>query len=242
MSGNINSTVWRTLARFSRLPAKALHARGFTITELTVVISLIGILTVSMLAVFTNYFAVITRNNILVDMTNDSQNLLRATVEELRYGAGVRQTNAVPDPNGPSGGWNTSNTNFVIIIPIPAMNASKNYIIDPDTGDPYSNELVYFKQGTTLYKRMLANTSAAGNTTKTTCPASIASASCPADRQLTQNVKDMNFILYDQDDGLTTNTALARSVKIDLLLERDTFGEPLVFNNSIRVTLRNNFQ
>lgn len=215
---------------------------GFTVVELITVISIIGILSVSLLAVFTNYLAIITRNNLLVDMTSDSQNLLRATVEELRYGSGVRQTNAIADPNGPSGGWNTTNTNFVIIIPIPAVDSSKNYIIDPDTGDPYANELVYFKEQKTLFKRTLANPNAAGNIAVTTCPAAIATTSCPADRQLTENVRNMNFTLYDQDDNLTANTALARSTKIDLQLERDTFGDPLRFDNTIRVTLRNNFQ
>lgn len=220
---------------------KASKNPGFTIVELLVVISIIGILSVSLLAVFTNYFAILTRTNILVDMTNDSQNLLRATVEELRYGAGVRQTNVLADSNSPSGGWNTSNTNFVIIIAIPAVNASKAYIIDPDTGEPYNNELVYFKNNKTLYKRTLANVNALGNTAMTSCPIALATPACPPDKKLTENVKDMNFTLFDQDDILTTNTLLARSVKIDLQLERDTFGDPLVFDNTIRVTLRNNF-
>lgn len=214
---------------------------GFTIVELLVSISLIAIISVSMLAVFTNYLGIITRNNVLVDMTGDSQNLLRTTVEELRYGAGVRQTNAINDPHGPSGGWNTANTSFVIIIAVPAVNASGEYIIDASTGQPYRNELVYFKQNRTLFKRTLAHPDATGNKSVTSCPETFVSSSCPADKKLTENVKDMNFTLYDQDDTLTTNTQMARSVKIDLQLERDTFGDPIRFDNSIRVTLRNTF-
>lgn len=214
---------------------------GFTIVELVVVMTILATISVSLITVMSNYLVIITRNNHLVDMTTTSQNLLRSTVEELRYGAGVRQTNSVADSNGPSGGWNTANTNFVIIIAVPAVDANNDYIIDTDTGDPYNNELVYFKQGTTLYKRTLAHPEATGNRTRTSCPAASASSTCPADRLLATDVKDMNFILYDQDNALTTNTLLATSVKIDLILERDTFGEPLSFSNSIRVTLRNNF-
>ncbi|MEK7603158.1 MAG: type II secretion system protein [Patescibacteria group bacterium] len=214
---------------------------GYTIPELIVSITLLGIISVSILAIFMNYFVVITRNNTIVDMTTDAQNLLRSTVEELRYGAGVRQTNSISDANGPGGGWNTSNSDFVIIIAMPATDASGNYIIDSLTGSPYNNEFVYFKSGTILYKRTLANTGAVGNSEKTSCPSASASTTCPADTKLIENVSNMIFTLYDQDDISTANALLARSVKIDLTMQRDTFGDPLVLNNNIRVTLRNTF-
>lgn len=220
---------------------KKLTSTGFTIIELTLSIVILGILLISLLAVFTNYLVLITRNNVLIDMTADSQNLLRSTVEQLRYGAGVRQSNTISDANGPGGGWNTSNTSFVIIIAVPAQNSSKNYIIDSLTGEPYANELVYYKQGADLYRRTLANPSATGNTLKTSCPAAVATSSCPADIKLTSNIKTMSFTLYDQDNALTTNPLLARSIQIDLSLEKDTFGQPLSLDNSIRISLRNNF-
>lgn len=217
------------------------NAAGYTLPELAVIIAIIGVLSVSMLGVFGNYLAIITRNSKLVDMTTESQNLLRSTVEELRYGAGVRQTNTITDSNGPGGGWNTTNTSFVIIVAMPALDSSDEYIIDEDTGDPYNNELVYFKSGTTLHKRTLANPNATGNTARTSCPAAAVTSTCPLDRKLAENVKTMSFTLYDQDNATTTDTLLARSVKIDLALERDTFGTPVSFDNSIRVTLRNSF-
>lgn len=217
------------------------NTKGFTIPELVISITLIGIISVSLLAIFVNYFTIITRNNMVIDMTVDSQNLLRSTVEELRYGAGVRQANTISDPNGPPGGWNTSNANFVIIIAVPAIDSNRNYIIDSDTGSPYNNELVYFKEGTTLYKRTLAHPNAIGNSLQTSCPSASASPSCPADKKLIEHVDSMVFTLYDQDDVTTTDPLLARSVKIDLSMERDTFGEPLTLDNSIRVTLRNTF-
>lgn len=214
---------------------------GFTIVELTISITITGILIVSLLAMSTYLFAMITRNNDLVEMSVDSQNLLRSTVEELRYGAGVRQTSTISDPNSPPGGWSTSNSNFIIIIAVPAVDSNDEYIIDSLTGSPYNNELVYFKSGNTLYKRTLANPSAVGNKLKTSCPAAVATTSCPADKQLIQYLNGMVFTLYDQDNALTTDPLKARSVKIDLSLMRDTFGQPLTLDNSIRVTLRNRF-
>jgi prepilin-type N-terminal cleavage/methylation domain-containing protein len=215
---------------------------GYTIVELIIAISLFGIISVTFLGVMTNYFANITRNSASIDMTVNSQNLLRSTVNELRYGAGVRQTNTIPDANGPGGGWNTSNDDFVIIIASPAQDDSGDYIINPLTGTPYINELVYFKDGTTLYRRTLANPSATNNTKTTTCPPASASASCPADAKLMEHLDDMVFTLYDQDDNTTTDPLLARSVLIHLTMVRDTFGEPLTLENKIQVTLRNNYQ
>lgn len=183
-----------------------------------------------------------TKNNLFAEMTTDSQNLLRASVEELRYGAGVRITNTITDPNAPSGGWNTSNEAFVIIIAVPAINSTDNYIIDTETGAPYNNELVYFKDGNVLYKRTLAHPEATGNTLVTSCPEASATSTCPADRELARYVDDMIFTLYDQDNNTTSDPLLARSVKIALSMSRETFGSPLELENNIQVTLRNRFQ
>lgn len=193
------------------------------------------------MAAIVNYLVITTRTNATIDMSVSSQNLLRATVEAIRLGDGVRQTNSITDPNAPSGGWNTSNTNFVIVIASPATDSSRNYIIDPLTGSPYMNELVYYKDGTNLMERILANPGATGNTTTTTCPPSLSSSSCPPDKLLGEYINDMTFTLYDQDNNLTTDPSLARSVKIDLNMQRTSFGTNFSLGNSIRVTLRNRF-
>ena len=215
--------------------------RGFTIVELNITMTLLAIVSISFLAVFTNFLVASTRTNSTIEMTSESQNLLRVMVEELRYGAGVRQTNTVADANGPGGGWNTGNTNFVIITAVPALDSSNQYIIDPTTGSPYLNEFVYYKSGTKLFKRTLAHPNASGNKLRTSCPSASASPTCPADRELAQNINTMSFVLYDQDNGLTTDALSARSIKIDLSLQNKTFGQPLIFDNSIRITLRNTF-
>ena len=225
------------------MSANKLHRAqaGFTLVEVTVAVSLMALVAVVFLGLATSFLVIITRNNELSDMTLTSQNLLRTTVENLRFGDGVRQTNAISDVNAPSGGWNTSNTSFVIILAIPAVDINHNYIIDPATGSPYMNELVYYKDGTTLMRRSLANPSASGTTIKTSCPATLASSTCPADIQLATYVSSMTFKLYDQDAVLTTTPSLARSVNITLTMQRNAPGNPITVTNSIRVTLRNRF-
>lgn len=228
------------LARIKRL-VRISSAAGFSLVEVVITLSVFAVLSVGLLGILPNYLATITRDNIYIDMTVDSQNLLRSTVEELRYGAGVRQTNTITDANTPVGGWNTGNTSFVIIIATPATDASDQYIIDPVTGNPYNNELVYFKQGTNLYRRTLAHPDASDNSALTSCPEGSATASCPADRLLHTALKDMAFTFYDQDDAVTADPLLARSVEIDLVLQKDSFGDPLTVDNSIRVAFRNSY-
>jgi hypothetical protein len=209
--------------------------------ELLVVISVLSIIGVVFIGMSANYFVIINRNNLLSEMTVSSQNLLRSTVENLRFGDGVRQTNQISDANSPSGGWNTSNSSFVIIIAVPAVDASRNYIIDPDTGSPYMNELVYYKNGTTLMERKLANPGAVGNSLTTSCPDAFATTACPADIKLADYVKSMVFTLYDQDAAQTTTASAARSVNIALTMERGVPGKPINLITNMRVTLRNRF-
>jgi len=216
-------------------------ASGFTIVELTIVIIVTSILTIALIEGMNNYLALITRNNASIDMSASSQNLLRATTENLLYGDGVRQTNSISDANAPIGGWNTSNSSFVIVIAVPAVDSSHDYIIDSSTGSPFMNELVYYKNGNSLMERSLANPGAAGNVLKTSCPPSVATTSCPADKDLADYVTSMTFTLYDQDAVTTADPTQARSIKIDLSMNRTVFGAPIALSNSIRVTLRNRF-
>jgi prepilin-type N-terminal cleavage/methylation domain-containing protein len=218
------------------------HQKGFSLPELMVVLTVFGILSVSLLAIISNYFGIIARNNSLVDMTVASQDFLRATEENIRFGAGVRQTNEISDTNAPGGAWNTDDTNFVIIIAVPAVDNDRNYIIDSATGEPYMNELVYYRDSSNLLQRTLAHPSASGNILTTSCPPGSASTSCPADKSLLEYLDTINFIFYDQDDVITTDPLLARSVEINLRVARDSFGSPLTLDNKLRVTLRNTFE
>ncbi len=214
---------------------------GFTVVELIVGITIGSILFLAFMVAMTNQFVLITKGNAASDMATTSQNLLRSTVEAIRLGDGVRQTNTISDPNAPPGGWNTNNSNFVIVIATPALDSSHNYIIDPNTGSPYMNELVYYKSGSTLMERQLANPDASGNTLVTTCPANLASPSCPPDKELGDYMQSMSFAFYDQDGNTTTDPALARLIKINLTMQRTVFGSQVSLSNDIAVTLRNRF-
>lgn len=217
------------------------QAKGFTIVELLISITVVGVLLFSVFGSVVYYFTQMTRNTLMIDMTTDSQNLLRNVAENIRFGVGVEHSNTISDPNAPAGGWNTSNASFIIVIAVPAVDASHNFIIDPNTGYPYDNELVYFKNGVQLMERTLANPGAAGNSLMTSCPSNLATNTCPADKFLADNVTNMVFTLYDQDNATTTDPTQARSVNVNLALSKSTFGGTINLTNNIRATLRNRF-
>lgn len=224
---------------------KKLNSKGFSLVELNIAMAVSAVLSISFFVIFTSYLVTTTRTNASIQMTAESQTLLRSLVEEIRYGSGVRQINSIPDPNSPVAGWNTSNGNFVIITAVPAEKANHEYTQDPLTGSPYYNEYVYYKLNNILYKRTLANPSAIDNASQTSCSQTVSATACPAgapkDRKLIETLEDMNFVLYNQDNGTTSDPLLARSIEINLTLGKKVFGNPLVYENSIRSTMRNTF-
>lgn len=215
--------------------------KGFTILEVVITITVAGVLLISLLAIFPNFWARTLREDLKVQLTIESQNILRNVNEELKLGAGVRANNTISDPNK-AGGWTTSSTDTVLITTLPATDIDGDFIINSSTGAPYLNERVYFSEGSTLYKRTLANTSATGNTAKTTCPEAAATPSCPPDRELSNQYDSFTFTFYDQDDILTSDPLMARSIRSTIVLSNKIFGQTVTATNNIRATLRNNYQ
>lgn len=213
--------------------------QGTTVAELVIATAVIGLLIVPALMVMIYFYGGTLRNNTQARLAVESQNILRTIVEELRTSSGVRGNNTINDPNAPAGGWTTSNENLVLIISTPVLDNSNNFVINSLTGDPYQNEIVYFATDGKLYKRFLANASAPNNRFKTSCPANLATATCPEDVLLSSNFKDMSFVFYDQDDAETTTLTNARSILMTIQMERQMFGQIVDFENKIRITLRN---
>ncbi len=227
------------LGSIKRKLSLGLGQAGVTIVELLVVIGIASALLVSFMTVSLYMYGDTVRSSVYAQLANESQTVLHSIVEELRQSSAIRTNNANPDSNAPGGGWTTSDSNLILIISTPVVDSSNNFVIDPITGYPYHNEIIYFASGTKLYKRILANTNATGNTKKTSCPQASATATCPPDILLSDRFKGMSFVFYDQDDDVTTNIPLARSIKLTIQMERKVFSKTLTFDNNIRVTIRN---
>jgi Tfp pilus assembly protein PilW len=218
---------------------KKLDQAGLTIVELTIAMAIAVILAGVVLAINLNFFGSVSQSRITAELAIESNFVLQTMVEDIRLADGIAANNSLTDANAPVGGWVTSDLNNVIVIQSPAIDSNHDVIYDPNTGFPYRNEIIYFIDGSKLYKRVLKNTNAPSNTAVTTCPASVASSTCPVDKEYTTYITDLGFTYYNSSGVATTDPTLARSVKANLIMSRKSFGKTITFNNSIQTTLRN---
>lgn len=216
---------------------------GLTIVELLITITLIGLLIGPVLGGMFYFYGGTVANNRRASLGLEAQTILRAISQELLVSAGVRSQGTIDDPNKPDT-WQTSNADLVMIIATPALDNNNDFIMDTATGKPYLNELVYYADGSSLYKRTLAHPDAAGNGVATSCTQNASTASCgtgyPDDKILSEDFKNMNFTFYDQDNVvITSNLANARSIEMFITMEGRAFGSTITLQNDYRVTLRN---
>ncbi len=226
-------------------PARAAHSqetsikKGFTIPELMVSLGVASILTVIMITITLYFYADILRQQAIAEIAVESQGILRRLVEDIRTADSIHTTNAIADANSPSGGWQTSDPNNVMIIASPAFDSNRQIIYSPTDNLPYENELIYYGSGSVIAKRTLKNPDALGNSAITTCPEAATSSSCPADIGLSTSLENLQFVFYDVNNQVTTTASNTRSVSITLRMKRRLYGRDIQFDNTIRTTLRN---
>lgn len=212
---------------------------GFTVVELAISITVAGFLVAALFVATFDYYADVSRAETSASLALESQTILTQMTEDTRLADAISSTNAITDPNAPAGGWVTSDPSNVIIVESPAVDSSHNIIYNPDTGLPYRNEFIYFNASGSMYKRVLANPAATGNTAVTTCPADKASSTCPADALFSSNVGNLNFTFYDYSGSTTADASSARSVQLQADMSKKSFGRTITLSNSTRITLRN---
>jgi len=102
----------------------------------------------------------------------------------------------------------TGTTSPLIYFRRPSLNSSGAYILNGS--QPYEDEFVLYFNGTTksLLQRTVANPSASGNRIKTTCPASLATASCPADKVVAADVTSIDMRYFSRTGNLIDYTSI----------------------------------
>ncbi len=202
---------------------------GFTVPELIVMMVVTTILTTLVIDFSLNFWkSVATLENdsdALVTRMNSGDKLRDA----LNASSGLINQNSIADTNTGNADpaivsgqyWvpvhaipgNTPIGGSGIIVPViyymaPSLDASKNYIMNGT--QPYNDEFVLYLNGTTkqLLLRSLANSSASGNKLVTSCPAAIASASCPADRIVAGDVSSVDLRYFSRSGNTIDYTSV----------------------------------
>lgn len=218
---------------------RKINNKGFTIIELFISIALSSVIAMVLLTLSVNFVGDITRARITADLAIESQLLLRAIVEDTRLADSLSSTNSITDANAPFGGWITNDPSNILIIDTPAIDSGRNIIYNSSTTLPYSNEVIYYANGSSMYRRVLKDSAATGSIAVTTCPPASATSGCPSDKLFTQYLTDLSFTFYDDTNVTTANATLARSVQITVSMKRKIYGRDITFNNTIRTTMRN---
>lgn len=198
---------------------------GFTVVELLAVIItssiIMGTLTAFALNLWTNTAVVQSDEDTLVSRMNAGDYLRNA----IGSAAGlINQNDLEDDHTGNSDPSDPSGTHWSVIHAVPgtinigaagtitpvlyfdrpSINTSGQVILNGTV--PYQDDVILYMNGTTkqLLSRVIANPYATGNRAKTTCPASLASQSCPADTVVADNLSGI-VTRYFSRSGNTIN-------------------------------------
>lgn len=193
-----------------------LGERGFTITELLIVIVATGVLS-GLLFTFTFNFwkasysqqssldTLSTRLNagdilrslvssstgMIVQTSIPEDNVLAPDADEPKY---WEEIHAIPDTISANDGEITP------LVYFKRMSFDGNREIIFNGTAPYEDEYILYINGSerVLYLRSIANPDASGNTLKTSCPPDSATDTCPADRVIAENIASVDMRYFSR--------------------------------------------
>lgn len=202
---------------------------GFTLPELLIVVSVSAVL-IGLIVIFTiGYSRFAASMQLVSDSFVTRLNISDYFREKLGASSGLISQNSIADVN--AGSIDTSITPpyyWTKSHAIPGtINMGSGNTITPvfyfrkysqnSTGglimngaNPYEDEYVIYLDASdkTLNVRTLANPNATGNKTKTTCPISIATTSCPADAKLISDVTSLEIRYFSRTGILIDWTSI----------------------------------
>lgn len=214
---------------------------GFTLVETIIALSITAILAFAVMNFMVDGIVNFSQEQTRSDLLNETHSALDIINNDVRLSANADENNRWQDNNAPGApsdllSWQ-SNANTLVLAG--AVEDSSNNIVfqDPSQYISYKNNYIFFVQNGILYKRTLA-APVAGNTAKTTCPAALATSSCPADRQLASNVSVFT-VKYINGEGAEVQPADARSIEVTLTLNVRKFKSDLTETYTTRMVFRN---
>jgi len=214
---------------------------GFTLVDALISITVLSLVVL----VITNYMmgsiqqsALASNRDTLIKETEQSLDIMAA---DVRLSANADQNNRWPDSHSPGGSANQfswqSNSSTLVLATAAENQAGDIIFSDPHTYITQKNNIVYFVQNATLYKRTIA-APVTGNEAATSCPKALASSSCPADKELLHNVSLFNVTYLDGQNQSVAPTD-ARSIEIHVTATKSVFKQPVTADYKTRMVFRN---
>ncbi|MBI3983671.1 prepilin-type N-terminal cleavage/methylation domain-containing protein [Candidatus Microgenomates bacterium] len=213
--------------------------RGVTLVELLVATVVIASLVILVMNFLVDKFVANTIANARSDIQLQTQLTLDAINFDIKHAANVDSPNRWEDsyaPAAPANGYSWSSDSGTLVLAVPVHDQGNNILYeDPQVYVSYKNNLIYFVNNRTLYRRRLA-APVVGNTDQSTCPAG--TAGCTADAKLAENITGFSLTYYDANDNQVAPTD-ARSVRVTIAVDKQVFGKQVSLSQSIRTVFRN---
>lgn len=221
---------------------KRFNQQGFTLVELLISMSIIGILVVLVSDYYVSRTIDQARNDTLLILQANTKQALETVARDARASTHISASNQYPDLNKPAGWTSTSGSGATVVFAVPAKDSVLNLIYADPVGHTAleTNDIIYFVDPTTktLFKRIIRNPTS-GNVAISTCPQVAVTPSCPQDAKVIDDVANLSTVYYTSSGNVTLDPSLAYSVKVTLTQTRIRFGNTYQNSLSSRITLRN---
>lgn len=215
---------------------------GFTLVETVIAISVTAILIAIVLGFMTNSIVEYALAGARADILSQAQSAVDNITAETRLSGKADLNNRWQDthsPSSPTDNFSWTSDNDTLVLATAVEDTGGNIVFaDPAQYISQKNNIVFFLQNGTLYKRIIAAADISNNKLKTSCPKSAVSANCPEDRKLLENVNQIRFTYYDEQNQEVTPDN-ARSVNIYIKIERTAYNRPVSAEYSTRMVFRN---
>ncbi len=221
---------------------------GFTLLE--ILISIVG--AIILMLVVTNFMVTqmrnIQREDTKTQILNNTMLAVGNVSKAVESAKSVQPSNAQADSHSPGAPGNlyswtaVAGSGATLILAIPARDSSNNLIYsDGLHNNIYTNDYVYYLDSSNhrLYRRIIANQSAPGNAAVTTCPPASASASCPSDALVVEDVANLTTNYLDANNNSVSSPTGTEAVQMTLTQTRTVQGQSYSSSYTTVASLRN---
>lgn len=216
---------------------------GFTIAEVGVIVPIIMLLVIAIFSIMFTFLLSSNREQVRLYQAYSQSSGLNRIEADVRLSTGFLKTNdpALPDPYAPAGGWDVNaNSNKPLILnqyatsnnplsntrtPVYTLATNASDCSSPtNVAGPLRYTIIYFVNGTTLYRRILINQS------DRTCVPQYQKLSCPRadtlsgsrnqlcgadDEEIAQNVSRLSIEYYTNQGDTTPLNVQANRTLLD---------------------------
>lgn len=212
--------------------------RGFTLVEMLITITLVSALSLIMANFIANWMQIANLAQARATLLTNAQNALDNISNDIRLSGSADLNNRWPDVNAPGNQFGWQSDSDTLVLAKIATDSQKSVIFsDPAQYVTEKDNAVYYVSGQKLYRRIIAsddpNTAAI-----TTCPPLSATASCPADSKIGEDVTAFSVTYYDADDQVVAPDH-ARAVQLSITISQEKGGEQVDATYATRMVFRN---